>query len=85
MVKLNFDFGFSEPLLLVGEGSYALTAVKEIHATDEFLGLDIDRRKCQTVESYEDCTSRKYLDQLEKACECVPYNLRNFTKNNQVI
>ena len=54
MVKLNFDFGFSEPLLLVGEGSYALTAVKEIHATDEFLGLDINTRKYQTEESFED-------------------------------
>ena len=75
---------FSEALKLTGEGSYALTSVKEIQATEEFLGLDIETRKCQTEEIFEDCTTRKYLDQLEQKCGCVPYNIRNFTKDNQV-
>ena len=61
-----------------------MTAVKEIQATEEFLGLDIKTRKCQTKETFEDCTTRTYLDQLEQKCGCVPYNLKNFEKKNQV-
>ena len=71
--------------MLQGEGNYALYAVKETKVTDDFLGMDETIRRCQNVEKYEDCTTRKYLTELENDCHCVPYGLRNFTKENQVL
>ena len=72
------------PLELHGEGNYALNVVKEIKITDDFLSLDVKTKKCQNKESVRDCSTRKYLKKLEENCNCVPYKLRNFTKENQV-
>ena len=67
--------------MLTGEGTYALTAVKEIDVTEEFLGLDTETINCQNKELFEDCTTRQYLEKLQQECLCVPYRLRNFTEN----
>ena len=71
--------------MLEGEGNYALYAVKESKITEDFLGMDMDIKNCQHFEQYEDCTTRKYLSKFENDCHCVPYRLRNFTKENQVL
>ena len=72
------------PLILSDEGNYALSAVKEIEVTDDFLGLKLSKRKCQNDEKYEDCTTRKYLQKIQSHCQCIPYQLKNFTIPNQV-
>ena len=75
----------SAPLELSGEGTYAITAVKEIKVTEDFLGQDEKTKKCQDKVSFEDCITEQYLDKLVELCKCVPYRLRNFTKNDQVM
>ena len=70
---------------MTGEGSYALTGVKQMKVTEDFLGLNIDIRKCQNKETIEACTTKKYFEKLREKCQCVPYRLRNFTAENQVI
>ena len=72
------------PIYVEGEGRYALSSVKEIIVTDDFLGLDADVRKCQTLEPYDECTTRRHLQRVQEQCNCVPYVLRNFTQTNQV-
>ena len=34
-------------------------------------------RKCQNEESFENCTTRQYLERVEEECNCIPYRLRN--------
>ena len=50
--------------------------MKEISVTDSFMGLDKDTRKCQNIESYEDCKTRLYAEHLRKECGCIPLSLR---------
>ena len=49
--------------------------------TNDYLGLDEDVRKCQNIEPFENCTTRQYLDYVQKQCKCVPYALRDFSKS----
>ena len=46
---------------MYGEGNYALTAVKEVSVTQSFLSLKSEDKKCQNLESLEDCSTRSYL------------------------
>ena len=69
-----------EPLQLYGEGDFALTDVKELDGTEEFLDLDVKVRKCQNEETILDCRSRKYLDMGTKKCGCIPHHLMSFDK-----
>ena len=69
-----------EPLILYGEGDYALTDVKEIDTTEAFLNLDENVKLCQNVESYEKCQAKEYIKNGLKKCNCTPYELRNFDK-----
>ena len=72
------------PQYLYGEGTYALSSLKEIKVTDDFHQMDEKTKNCQNVEAFEDCTTRKYLEKLDHECSCVPYKLRNFSEINQV-
>ena len=65
----------SAPVTFFGEGSYEISAVKKIIATEEFLTLDEDIRGCQMKETFESCTTRQYLDNVQNQCNCVPYAL----------
>ena len=49
---------------MYGEGNYALTAVKEISVTQSFLGLKEEDKKCQNLESLEDCSTKGYLQSI---------------------
>ena len=49
--------------------------MKEIKVTDSFLGLDSDARKCQNIETYNECKS-KHLKTIEQECGCLPLPLR---------
>jgi hypothetical protein len=70
----------TEPLILFGEGNYALTAVKEIDGTEEFLGLDEEIKRCQDRESFQECQAREYIKNGLEKCKCTPYEMRNYSK-----
>ena len=74
---LYFD---KEPLILFGEGSYALSAVKEISGTDNFLKMDEGVKKCQNRESFQECQATEYLRKGLEECKCTPYEMRNYSK-----
>ena len=69
---------------MYGKAILAVSDVKEMKVTDEYLGLDEKVRKCQNDEPFENCTSRQYIENVKKQCGCVPYALRDFTKENSV-
>ena len=71
---------FIEPLQLSGKGEFALTDVKEMDGTEDFLDMDVKVRKCQNEETVLECRSRKYLDIGKKKCGCIPHHLRSFHK-----
>ena len=60
---------------MFGEGDYALTAVKQIEATEAFMLLDEDDRKCQGEESLQECEAKEYIEMGKARCECIPYHL----------
>ena len=53
-----------------GGGTYKMTAVKKMTATDDFLNMPLENRKCE-VEPYEECRKRRLLQQ----CNCVPFQV----------
>ena len=67
---------FKVPLFLDARGEYNLNAVKEVQITDSFTTLDLDDRKCQDRDNYEDCTTKVYEDVIMNLCHCLPFNLR---------
>ena len=70
-----FILAFIEPVSLIGEGEYNLNVLKEIEATDSYLALDPDVRKCQSNEPLSNCTTRKYLNTIVSKCKCLPSSL----------
>ena len=60
-------------MILQGEGQYNLNILKEIAITSSFLGLDKDVIKCQSLESYDKCTTRDYHELMRKECGCLPF------------
>ena len=66
------------PLTMHGEGNYALTDIKEIQVTEEFLSLDSEITECQSGMYKSDCEAGEYLRQISDTCHCAPLNLKNF-------
>ena len=64
------------PLVLTGEGHYALRDVKTLEVTKEFVGLGEKVTHCQTEEYRVDCLSSKYREKVLSQCQCCPWNLR---------
>jgi len=50
--------------------------VKEVQVTQEYIGLGEDITKCQNRESFEECTTKSYIDSVQKNCYCIPYALK---------
>ena len=61
---------------MIGEGEYNLDVLKEIRATESYLGLDQDTRECQNEEPFDNCTTRHYIDNIMNKCGCLPLNLK---------
>ena len=61
-------------------GSYALTSLKKMTATAGFLKQADDQKKCKT-ETLEDCQARKYVEQVQEKCGCVPWALSSLLQN----
>ena len=62
-------------LSLFGEGEYNLNSLKEISVTYSFLGLGKDTRKCQSVETFDDCKTRLYINNIKENCGCLPVSI----------
>ena len=71
-----------EPLILHGEGDYALTAIQEIDVTKAFLNLDKEgtQHDCQNLETLLECKANEYIKMGMKKCNCTLYALRDFSK-----
>ena len=52
-----------------------MNILKEIEATESFLGLDQRTKKCQNVEPYDDCTTRQLLNKIKEKCGCLPLSI----------
>ena len=77
------DFHILVPVGLFGEGQYNLNNIKEISVTDSFMGLDKGMRKCQNIETFDDCKTRLYVEHMRKECGCLPLSL-GFSKKVQI-
>ena len=66
------------PLAVYGEGNYALTDIKEIKVTDEFLSLGSDITKCKEQQYKADCEASQYLEKVSSICGCAPLQLKHF-------
>ena len=66
----------TEPTVLTGEGEYNLNVVKEVKVTDSYIGLDQGVRGCQTHETYDDCSTKQFLEDVQNNCGCIPFNIR---------
>ena len=71
-----------EPLILYGEGDYALTAIQEIDAKKAFINLDKEgtEHDCQNVETFLECETNEYIKIGLEKCNCTLYSLRDFSK-----
>ena len=85
--KLNFDRAIESvqkknakiqintlsPFVGFGGGSYEMSVVKRITASDDFLKMPLKDRNCE-VELYEDCRNKKLI----KECDCMPWETCGF-------
>ena len=65
-----------EPLNLEMENEYNLNVIKEITATSSFLSMERNVKKCKNEESFDECVTNKYIDELIEKCKCLPLTLR---------
>jgi hypothetical protein len=61
------------------EGKYAMSSLKQMAGTGSFLDLPEQKRHCQ-VQSFETCQALRYVEEVQKACGCVPWALSSFNK-----
>ena len=73
-------FVLLEPLTFDGEGNYALSNVKEFAVTSGFINLGEEVTECQDQESFEECTTRKYLQLAREECSCTPFSLSHLNE-----
>ena len=72
---MNLILSILAPLILHSNGSYALSAVKEMRISEDFMSLGKDLTKCQVQEEYEECSTRIYQAAMIEQCNCIPYSL----------
>ena len=56
---------------------YNLNNINELKITDDFLSLDKNVIECQNKESLTDCSTRKYMNEILRDCNCLPFAIRN--------
>ena len=55
-------------------GSYAMTSMKKMTGTSSFLDLPENIKDCQ-IEDQQRCFSRRYIEDLQNQCNCLPWAL----------
>ena len=76
MKNTQLNFQILDPVGLIGVGRFNLLSLKEVKVTDSFMGLHQDTRECQNIETYDNCKTRLYIEQLRQECGCLPLSLR---------
>ena len=66
-----------------GPGSYGMSALKRMTGTESFQQLPDHQKKC-LVHNREECQTQKYLDQVQRECNCIPWALQTDQDKNQV-
>ena len=66
-----------------GPGSYGMSALKGMTATKGFQQLPDNQKKC-IVHNREECQTQKYLNQVQRACNCTPWALQTLQGKNLV-
>ena len=64
-----------------GEGSYAMSALKKMGGTKNFLEFPDDMKKCQ-VGDLEGCHYDNYFERVHEQCGCVPWGFDKLALNN---
>ena len=72
-VSAKIHINTLSPYTGFGGGIYSMTGVKRMTASSDFLRMPWKDRNCE-VESYDDCRTRKLLEQ----CNCVPWLVPGF-------
>ena len=75
-------------MTLSGEGEFNLNILKEIEVTDSFYDLEKGARKCQSYkvnDTYDNCTSRYFMEQMMLKCGCLPYAIMNGSVINEKV
>ena len=64
-------------------GFYALTSLKKITGTESFLDLPDHQKHCQ-LDTFENCSAKRYFEEVRSQCHCVPWTLgtNNFDQVN---
>ena len=73
--KSNIYCLITEPLELSLDMEISLNVIKEIRVTESFLTLNKDAKGCQE-ESFNECTTTKYKENIINQCQCLPFQLR---------
>ena len=66
------------PVVVYGGGNYALTDIKEIKVTEEFLSLGPAITDCESRQFRSDCNTARYQETVAASCSCAPLNLKHF-------
>ena len=72
------------PLKLFGEGNYAITDIKEVKVTEEFLGPDGVTRGCHRNSELDHCGIKTFLEKAKLHCGCITNSLRRFFPEEKV-
>ena len=72
-VSGKVHIGALSPFTHFGGGIYTMTLIKNLRAKDSFLEMSLAQRNCE-VELYEDCRTRKLLEE----CQCVPWEVPGY-------
>ena len=59
-----------------GPGCSAMTMLKKMTGTSRFKQLPDHQKKC-LAHNREECQTKKYLDQVQKECNCMPWVFQN--------
>ena len=57
-----------------GPGEYAMSAIKDMKGTKSFKQLPDIQKNCQD-HNREECETKRFLDQVQNNCNCVPWAL----------
>ena len=58
------------PLKLFGEGNFAITDIKEVKVTEDFLSLDEATRRCRQNSDMEQCHTNTFIEKANAQCSC---------------
>ena len=74
-----------DPVTLQGEGEYNLDILKEIVPSDSFLRLQEDVKECQSLEPYDNCTLRTFIELMKEKCRCITLAMNLYDEVSEFI